>query len=72
MWVKFFQDLENFQQDEVLFLHAAYKFLHDAKMCFFIFSWLYFLVSVQNISKNANYEEFLTKFETPIDFCIGW
>ena len=34
MWVKVFQDVENFQQDEVLFLQAAYKFLHAAKMHF--------------------------------------
>jgi hypothetical protein len=61
MGVKFLQCVENVQQGEVFFVQAAYKFLHAAKMHFCIFSWKYFLVSVQNISKNANYEEFLTK-----------
>ena len=32
--VKFLQGLENFQQGEVLFVQAAYKFLHAAKMRF--------------------------------------
>ena len=34
MWVKSLQGVENFQQDEVLFVQAAYKFLHAAKMHF--------------------------------------
>jgi hypothetical protein len=34
MGVKFVQGLENFQQGEVLFVQAAYKFLHTAKMHF--------------------------------------
>ena len=32
--VKFLQGVENFQQGEVLFVQAAYKFLHAAKMHF--------------------------------------
>ena len=34
MGVKFLQGVENFQQGEVLFVQAAYKFLHAAKMHF--------------------------------------
>ena len=34
MGVKSLQGVENFQQDEVLFVQAAYKFLHAAKMHF--------------------------------------
>ena len=32
--VKFLQGVENFQQGEVLFVQAAYKFLHAAKLHF--------------------------------------
>ena len=32
MGVKSLQGVENFQQGEVLFVQAAYKFLHAAKM----------------------------------------
>ena len=32
--VKFLQGVEKFQQGEVLFVQAAYKFLHSAKMRF--------------------------------------
>ena len=32
MGVKFLQGVENFQQGEVLFVQAAYEFLHAAKM----------------------------------------
>ena len=41
-------------------LHINFCTLQRCIFC--IFSWKYFLVSVQNISKNANYEEFLAKF----------
>jgi hypothetical protein len=34
MGVKFLQGVENFQQGEVLFLQAAYNFLHAAKVHF--------------------------------------
>ena len=34
MVVKSLQGVENFQQGEVLFVQAAYKFLHAAKMHF--------------------------------------
>ena len=34
MGVKSLQGVENFQQGEVLFVQAAYKFLHAAKMHF--------------------------------------
>ena len=34
MGVKFLQGVENFQQGEVLFVEAAYKFLHAAKKHF--------------------------------------
>ena len=34
MGVKSLQGVENFQQGEVLFVQAAYKFLHAAKMRF--------------------------------------
>ena len=43
-------------------MQAACKFLHAAKMHFMQLQLEFFLVFVQNISKNANYEEFLTKF----------
>ena len=34
MGVKSLQGVENFQQGEILFVQAAYKFLHAAKMHF--------------------------------------
>ena len=34
MGVKFLQGVENFEQSEVLFVQAAYNFLHAAKMHF--------------------------------------
>ena len=34
MGVKFLQGVENFQQGEVLFVQAVYKFFHAAKMHF--------------------------------------
>ena len=56
--VKFLQGVEKFQQGEVLFVQAAYKYLHAANLCVLCsFSWIFWEVFVQNISKNANYEE---------------
>ena len=62
MGVNFLLGVENFLQGEVLFVKSAYNFLHTAKVHFMQLSWNCFLVFVQNISKNANYEEFLAKF----------
>jgi hypothetical protein len=49
-------------QGEVSFVNAAYIFCILQRCIFCSFSWNCFLVFVQNISKKANYEEFLTKF----------
>ena len=47
--VKFLQGVEKFQEGEVLFVQAAYKFLHAAKMHFMQLELVFFLVFVQNI-----------------------
>ena len=44
-------------------MQAANIFFHAAKMHFMqLFDWNLFSVFVQKMPKNANYEEFLTKF----------
>ena len=61
MGVKFLQGVENFQQGEFLFVQAAYKFLHAAKMAdaFYaalagiLFWYLYKIFQKMPIMKNS-------------------
>ena len=55
--------VENFHQVELLFVQAVYNFLHAAKMHFMQLKLeLFFCICTKISKKNANYEEFLTKF----------
>ena len=61
--VAFLHGVENFRQGEVLFVQAASNFLDAAKMHFFAaLARIVFRSFYKKIPKNANYEEFLTKF----------
>ena len=63
MGVKSLQGVENFQQGEVLFVQAAYNFLHAAKVHFMqLYLELFLRYLYKIFQKNAKYEEFLTKF----------
>ena len=56
------QGVEKFQQGEVLFVQAACKSLHAAKMHFMQLKLELFLGICTKYFKNANYEELLAKF----------
>ena len=60
--VEFLHGVEKFCQGEVLFVQAAYKFLHAAKMHFKQLEPEFFLGICTKNFKNATSEEFLTKF----------